>query len=213
MARKWIWLTLVLVVGGIAGFFVFKGGSGQAKSDANPIEAVEKADEAEGELQEQREALKLAIIGADGQLREARHTASGWIVGVEMKAKTLHLSNMLQDALTLLEEVDRTTVPIERVTIDFRSNELKDVYGHQLQDVAVAKIRLDGQTFKRINWHGFETDNFARLAEVFWIHEGVLQQGGQQGGGGGQGGQSGGEGGGGGDGGGGGSGGGGGGGS
>lgn len=188
MARKWIWLSIVLVIAGGIGFFLFKGGPGQARSDTNPIEAAEKAGETE--LQQQREALKLAVIGADGQLHEARHVSDGWIIGIELKATTLHRTNMMKDALTLFEELDRTNVPIEQVTVDFRSNELKDVYGHQLHDVAVMKIRLERPTFRRINWHGFETDNFERVADEFWVHEEVLkrEQSGQQGGQGGVGG-------------------------
>lgn len=187
MSRTWIWVSIVLLVGGGIGFFLLRSGTGQAQRETNPIEAGDKVTEGDDPLQRQLEQLRLAVIGSDAKLVDAGASTAGWMVGMEIDAQGLQLANFLDDAMGLFRELDRADVPIEQATLVFRSDKLKDVYGNQLQDVVVARLRLDGETFHRINWHGFKPPNFSRVADELWVHDQVepLERGGQDAGGGG----------------------------
>jgi hypothetical protein len=56
------------------------------------------------------------------------------------------------------------TVFCDSVTVTF-----KDVYGHENQGRA-GQICMNRATAARVNWDGFDSDNFPRIADRIWLH-------------------------------------------
>ena len=125
---------------------------------------------------EERERRELQIAASDGKLVEATPVEGGWIVRFEREASELALQSLHEQAARFFRDLDRTGVPIEETSYTARSNVLKDVWGNTLKDVAVFRLELKGETFRRVNWDGFVPENFPRVADAYWVHEEVLRQ-------------------------------------
>lgn len=170
--RPWGWFVLVLlVVGGFFGFTAMNQGRG-GESTEPPIALPAPPTP----LEEERTRLHIAVSGTDNRLVQAERGPEGWTLGVEAKAQDVDLVRLLDSAHTLFTELARTRAPIAQVIAVFRTDALKDVYGHQLKDVVIARIRLEKETFERINWHGFDPRNFPRVADELWLHDLLMQQ-------------------------------------
>lgn len=190
MARKWVW-TAVGLIACAAVIWAFWGElPGQAKQETDPIAAGDKASQRDNPVEQQREELHAAVIGVNAELVEVQPSDDGWTLGVEIAEVPPDVKVMFDKAMQLFRELDRTRIPLQQITILFRTDEFKDVWGNPLKGVAAARLGLAGDVFHQINWHGFEPKNFERLANDWWMHELVAplneggQGGGQQGGGG-----------------------------
>lgn len=175
MNRGWLWALLGLCVGVAVGFFAFQGGPGRANpqnpSPATPVRVPEPTPE-----ERERRELGVAVRGADGDLVQAVRAGTGWTLGVELPRRPVQLDQLERDAMRLFREIKRTGVSVDRVALLVRTDQLKDVYGNPLKDVAIARVGLSGATFQRINWDGFDPRNFPRVAEEFWLHPELQQE-------------------------------------
>lgn len=188
MARVWKWVAVLLVVFAVGGYVLLRDDLGQAKPESEPEKAVEKVRRDATPVEQQRGQLQRAVIGVNGEVARVEHTDGKWSLGVEFPGVPPKLGVMLEKAMRLMTEIHRTGLEIAQVELVFRSDELKDLYGHALKNVVVAEFTLPGEQFHRIDWHGFEARNFELLADEWWVHPEVLaaeasQQGGQGGGG------------------------------
>lgn len=174
--RGWTWALIGLVIGGALGFFAFQGGSGRAAPQAPRPPAAEIRVPEESPEQRERRSLSIAIHGAEGKLVDAVRTLTGWSLGVEMPQRPAQLEQVERDVLRMFREIRRTGLPVANVVLVARTDQLKDVYGHPLKDVVLARVRLTGETFARINWDGFEPKNFWRVADEMWLHDELLKQ-------------------------------------
>lgn len=172
-ARRWGWLVVTALVlgGGIFGFTAMNQGRGQRDADP-PIALPAPATPVE----EERTRLHIAVSGTDNRLVQAERGPEGWLLRVEADSQDPDLAHLLESAHTLFTELDRIRVPIAQVIVVFRTDALKDVYGHQLKDVVIARIGLEKETFERINWNGFDPRNFPRVADELWLHDLLIQQ-------------------------------------
>ena len=173
--RGWVWALLGLVIGGALGSLVFQGGSGRAAPEQQPP-AREMRVPVETPEERELRGLKIAAHGAAGQLADAVHTPDGWALGIEMSKRPAKLEELERDVLRMFREIKRTGAQVANVVLVARTDQLKDVYGHPLKDVVVARIRLTGDTFARINWDGFDPKNFTRVADELWLHDELLKQ-------------------------------------
>src|SRR5690625_294100 len=107
----WIWVSIILLLSGVIGFFLFKGTTGQAQPESNPPKIGDKLDEANDPIKEQQKHLQLAVVGLDGKLVERRPSDTGWTVGIEMGGVPPSMESILKDAMDLFTEIDRTGVP------------------------------------------------------------------------------------------------------
>ncbi|HEY8418016.1 MAG TPA: hypothetical protein VIK93_08285 [Limnochordales bacterium] len=176
MNRSWLWALAGLIVGALLGFFAFQGGLGKASSAERPPAAEVRRPPAETPEERERRAVAIAVRGVDGELVEAVHPGGGWRLGVEMRRRPPQLDELERDAMRAFREIHRTGAPVERVVVVLRTDHLKDVYGNPLKDVVVARVALSGDTFRRINWDGFDPKNFPRVADEFWLHDELQQQ-------------------------------------
>lgn len=180
MARAWRWIAALAAVAVVGGFVLWRTWSGQAAPDSAPERAVEQYQQGHGPLERERDELFRAVIGVNGELAAAEYGDGGWTVGVEFRDATPRLDALLKQAMQLFTELDRTRLPLRDVTVVFRTDELKDVYGHELPDFVIGRLRLAGDELRRIDWYGFEPKNLERLAAEWWIHPEVSSDQGQQ---------------------------------
>lgn len=76
---------------------------------------------------------------------------------------------IIMDAAELMEKL-APTVPSEITTVNFNSSlKLVDEYGNTSLD-KVGLISFNRDTWEKINWENFITDNVATVADYFWIH-------------------------------------------
>lgn len=170
MARIWRWAAALAALAAVGGLLLLRNPPGQAQPGENQEQAAERVERRKDPVDEEREKLQLAVIGVDGQLVAAERTEDEWSLGVEFRDLDPKLDVLLEKALRLFTELDRTKLALHEVTIIFRSDRLKDVYGRALHDVVVGRLRLSGEQFRRIDWHGFEPHNFANVADEWWLH-------------------------------------------
>ncbi|MFO7311491.1 MAG: hypothetical protein C0P61_005455 [Bacillota bacterium] len=173
--RSWVWALIGLVIGGALGSFVFQGGSGRAAPEQQPL-AREIRMPVETPEERELRGLKIAAHGAEGQLTDAVQTPDGWALGIEMPKRPVQVERLERDALRMFREIKRTGARVANVVLVARTDQLKDVYGHPLKDVVLARIGLTGETFARINWDGFDPKNFPRVADELWLHDELLKQ-------------------------------------
>ncbi len=175
MNRGWVWAIIGVVIGGAIGAFAFRQDPVRARRAEQPP-AVTAPQAAETPEERELRHLSIAIRGAGGEIASAVLAESGWELGVELPRRTVRLEAVERDALRLFREIKRTGAPVAGIVLVTRTDELKDVYGHPLKNVAIARIRLSGATFERINWDGFEPKNFARVADELWLHDELQAQ-------------------------------------
>lgn len=180
MNRAWGWAFVGLVTGLALGFAVFQGGLGRASSGPGPQaqerSAIEVRRPPESPEEKERRTLHIAVRGSDGELVEAERAPTGWRLGVELIRRPVRLGQVERDIMRVFQEIRRTGAPMERVTLVVRTDQLKDVYGHPLENVVLARVELSGATFRRVNWDGFDPKNFPRVADDLWLHDELLQQ-------------------------------------
>ncbi|MBO8142806.1 MAG: hypothetical protein H0Z37_11660 [Firmicutes bacterium] len=175
MNRGWIWGLAGILLGTALGFLLMQGqlgragaGNGQPSSDTGPADVSSE----EREL----EALRLAVTGTEGRLVETQLTPDGWILDIEAEASGLELERLEETACKMFKEVARTGAQVASASLLFFTDQLKDVYGHPIKGVPVARIRLNGSVFTRINWDGFDPRNFYRVADEYWLHDRLKSQ-------------------------------------
>lgn len=136
----------------------------------------------------ERELQEIRIVSFAGTLVEATPTPDGWIVRFEEDASNLTMDGLLEQAHTFFRDLARTGVDVAGTSYEARTGALKDVWGKELENVPVFRIELAKDVFERVNWQGFDPENFSRIANDYWLHEIVLakeqrKQGQQQAGG------------------------------
>jgi len=197
---KWNWIVwtvagvLVLAIVGGSMFALGRMSGSDGGEQKRPAVQTPRPSEEERELQ------KIKIAASETTLEEARRTPDGWVVHVASESKELDLKKLSEGAAKFFKELARSGVEIAATSYVVRTNDLKDVWGNRLRDVPLLRVELDKQTFARVNWDGFDPQNFPRITGDFWIHDLVAQKareqeqqgGGQQGQGGQGGGQAGG---------------------
>lgn len=171
MKYGWAWiLAAVLVIGAGGYYFVLQGSRSKAAPDFL-IHVEELTPEEKLRLEIDR-----SVSGLGGELKQAVPTDAGWVVGAEFTESDVNLEMALETAQNVFSELARIDITLDEAVIVFRSDGLRDVYGHQLKDVVIARIGLDGSTMERVNWQGFEFLNFPRITDDFWLHDEMQKQ-------------------------------------
>lgn len=122
-----------------------------------------------------RRELTTAITGHDGEPLSVERTPEGWVIAVERKTDHLSVREILEGAAEMFHQLSRVGEPIARAEILYRTDALRDVYGNQLKDVAIAHIEMTKPNLERMDWRGFRPAHFPEVAERFWLHEELLR--------------------------------------
>jgi len=174
VARTPRWITALGVVAVVAGIALYQTPAGQAGPSSAPERAVERIKRQDDPLRRQQDALRRAVLGVQAELAWAESSEEGWSLGVEFARAQPKLDDLLKKSMLLFRELKHVDAPLRDVTVVFRTDQLKDVYGHRLPGVVIGRLRLAGETFRRINWYGFNPRNFELLADEWWVHPEVL---------------------------------------
>ncbi len=105
---------------------------------------------------EERELRELKVAASAVKLVEARREPGGWVVRVQQKTSSLSPKTLQEAAQRFFRELARTGLPVLETSFEARTDSLRDVWGHRLEDVPVFRVALSGETFARINWNGFD---------------------------------------------------------
>lgn len=172
MKYRWVWvLVAVILVGSAAGYY-FLGPNSRGQAAPESL----KQGEARTSEEKLRLQIEMAVSGLGAELKQALPTYDGWLVGAEFIGHQVDLETTLENARKVFGELSRIDTSLAEMVAVFRTDELRDVYGNPLKDVVIARIGLDGTTSEKVNWQGFESLNFARIAGDFWLHDELQKQ-------------------------------------
>jgi len=174
VARTPRWIAALGVVAVVAGIALYQTPAGQAGPSSAPERAVERIKRQDDPVRRQQDALRRAVLGVQAELAWAESSEEGWSLGVEFARAQPKLDDLLKKSMLLFRELKHVDAPLRDVTVVFRTDQLKDVYGHRLPGVVIGRLRLAGETFRRIDWYGFNPRNFELLADEWWVHPEVL---------------------------------------
>lgn len=171
MKYAWAFILAAVLVIGAGGYYLLSQ-QNQSKAAPDSLTEIEKLTPEE----KSRLEIDRSVSGLGGELIQAEPTDQGWIVVAEFGESDVNLETTLETAQNVFSELARIGIALDEAVTIFRTDSLRDLYGHQLKDVVIARIGLNGRTFERVNWHGFEFMNFARIADEFWLHDELEKQ-------------------------------------
>jgi len=164
---RWSWVLLALAAVAL-GAGAFAAGMMWAGEETSKVDVPKlSADE--------RELQKVKVAASTVQLVEASKGPGGWTVRVVQETGSLAPENAQTAAVRFFRELARTGVAVAESSLELRTSTLKDVWGNTLKDVPIFRVELAGETFKRVNWMGFEPKNLERIADYYWEHD-LLRQ-------------------------------------
>lgn len=164
MRSRWIWAFVVMGILVVAGAAFTVTRLGGPTGDMQQLQVTPPTDE-------EKERQEIEIAASEGELKEAVRHADGWVVRFEQEVSEIAEDALMQHAHTFFRDLDRTGVDIRLAGFVAITNTLRDVWGNSLSDVPVVRIEVERDTFERINWQGFQPEDFPRVADYFWIHE------------------------------------------
>lgn len=171
MKYGWAFILAAVLIVGAGGYYLI---SQQNQSKAAP-DSLKKIEQLTPE-EEQRLEIDRSVSGLGGELKQAERAEQGWFVLAEFADAEVNLEVTLETAQNVFSEFARLGITFDEAVTEFRTNSLRDVYGHPLKDVVIARIGLNGSTLERVNWQGFEFLNFPRITDDFWLHDELQKQ-------------------------------------
>ena len=177
--KRWILGGIVLLIIFIV---ILSGGEGEKKSSSEPtsIQYVTEAGTPERVIEEKF----IQILGADTNMGEERlkqikvytydYANNYQNVDIEYMADEnlttgMTKTGMWMDAMEVLEELPTVlNTQVMKITLNPQFK-LVDQYGQESIE-KVMTIRVTRETWEKINWDNFITDNIPTISETYWEH-------------------------------------------
>lgn len=163
---RWL-VVLGICIAAAAGGIWYLQAQGQSDPKVNPLPAPAPEER-------QAAAIRVQVEGHDLTVQELHAAEGGWTLFAAGKAVGTELESLHKQVADVFKALDRVPdVRFADIGILLRTDELKDVYGHTLEDLPILEIGLSRTTFERIDWDGFDPQNFPRVADRYWVHAAI----------------------------------------
>lgn len=175
MTRWWGWVVVGALIAGSAGLGITAATLIRAQVDRRPLE-VKRLTPEERERQEIIYSVRTTgpVPAAKVKL-DLQRTADGWEVEIEAETADAKLATVLSNARGLFRALAGTGVKVAAAGAVFRTSALHDLYGRPMKDLVIARIGFGAQTWRKMDWTGFDPRNFPQVADEYWVHE-LLQE-------------------------------------